>query len=332
MHIYVYNHDNPVDELLAFCREMMRLSYFPAYGPEVGELFLQYHSADNILKDAKAGRIWCAREGDKLVGTATVAQGELSRMFVSPAMQGKGVGRLLMHEALSWAQETGVKKLTAWSVPFSRGFYAKFGFYTVNADMFNFMGIREPPVPYIEMALRPDCVDEITIEEACEADAEELLAGQQAAFREQCEIYGDWDIPPMHETAEGLSRFMRSGGIVLKAVASGRIIGSVRGKGNIGICEVGRLYVLPQWQGLSAARRLMATLEEKMAECRTFELYTGERSEKNLKLYEKQGYALTGRRAPAHPQGGVGNYDLVWLEKPNSWPAIIECARRRRPA
>lgn len=327
MHIYIYNANDSVDELLAFVQDMMRASYFPAYGPEVGELFLQYHNAENIAKDATSGRIWCAREGDRLVGTVTVATDELTRMFVSPELQGRGVGRLLMDGALSWAKDSGVKKLTAWSVPFSRGFYEKFGFYMVNADMFNFVGTREPPVPYIEMALRPGRADEIRIEEASEADAEELLAGQKLAFREQCELYGDWEIPPMYETAEEFSEFLRSGGTVLKAVASGRIIGSVRGKGNNGICEAGRLFVLPGWQGMSAARKLISSLEERMADSRSFELFTGERSEKNLRLYEKQGYAPTGKRAPAKPRGG---YDLVWLAKPNPWSAIHECARRRR--
>ena len=72
-------------------------------------------------------------------------------------------------------------------------------FRMLNADMFNFFGTREPPVPYIEMALWPCGAEAIGISEAVGGDAEELLAGQRAAFAEQCEIYGDRDIPPMRE-------------------------------------------------------------------------------------------------------------------------------------
>jgi GNAT superfamily N-acetyltransferase len=331
MHIYVYNPDNGVGELAAFCRDMMGRSYHPAYSREVLGQFIEYHNAGNIARDVKAGRIWCAEEGGRLVGTVTVAEGELTRMFVAPQMRGKGLGRLLAGEALSWARETGIKKLTAWSVPFSRGFYEKCGFYMVNADVLNFNNTREPPVPYIEMALRPGGEERVEICKAAERDAEELLAAQREAFVEQCEIYGDWDIPPMHETAEGFAAFIRSGGEALKAVSRGRIIGSARGKVKDGSCEVGRLFVAPGFQGRSAARRLMAALEEKMRGRGAFSLFTGERSEKNLALYAKQGYAPTGRRAPANAKAGEGAYDLVWLEKPDPWPEIEACARRFRP-
>lgn len=332
MHIHIHNNRDSIDALLAFCREMIEASYHPAYSREVVESFLEYHSAEAIARDLSEGRIWLAEEHGRLVGAVTVAAGELSRMFVSPSMRGRGVGRALAAEALRWTRETGLDKLTAWSVPFSRAFYEKLGFAMVDADTLNFAGTREPPVPYIEMALWPQGAPDISILPAVYGDAEELLAGQREAFEEQCRIYGDPDIPPMHETAREFSEFLRGGGVALKAVAGGRIAGSVRGKELDGICHVGRLFVTPQWQGRSAARRLMAALEESFPGCGAFELFTGEHSCKNLALYAKQGYAPTGRRAPAKAPGSGENYDLVWLRKPNPWPEIIKCARRFREA
>jgi GNAT superfamily N-acetyltransferase len=328
MNIRVLNSQDDIGALAAFCREMIEAYYYPAYCRKAVDMFLGIHSAAAILRDAEKGCVWRAEEGGSLVGTVTVAEGELSRMFVAPALRGKGVGRLLAQAALGWAETSGIGKLTAWSVPFSRGFYEKLGFSMVNADTMNFLGTREPPAPYIEMALRPGEPQATAILPAAEADAEELLAGQRAAFIEQCEIYGDWRIPPMTETPADVYKFMRAGGIVLKAVEGGRVIGSVRGRIADGVCDLGRLFVLPKRQGWSAARGLMAALEETARHCRVFSLYTGERSEKNLALYARQGYSPTGRRAPANKSGGGGDYDLVWLEKPNPWPEIEKCARR----
>jgi GNAT superfamily N-acetyltransferase len=159
-------------------------------------------------------------------------------------------------------------------------------------------------------------------------DTGELLASQKLAFEEQCRLYDDWLIPPMLEQPEDVAGFVASGGVVLKAVAGGRIIGAVRGKLDTGICHVGRLWVHPDWQGRGAGRRLVAALEEELRQCRAYSIFTGERSEKNLALYTRQGYAPTGRRAQAKAPGAPGNYDLVWLEKPNPWPDILECAGR----
>jgi GNAT superfamily N-acetyltransferase len=332
MHIHIHNKQDGIDGLLAFCRDMMEASYCPAYSREVLAFFLEYHNAASIARDLADGRIWLAQEHGRPVGTVTVAAGELSRMFVEPSMRGRGVGRALAAEALGWARETGLGKLTAWSVPFSRGFYEKLGFVAVNADTLNFTGTREPPVPYIEMALWPQGAPEAAISPAGAPDAEELLAAQREAFAEQCRIYDDWDIPPMKETAREFSEFLWGGGVALKAEIGGRIVGSARGKELDGTCHVGRLFVTPEWQGRSVARRLLAALEEAFPGCASFELYTGERSEKNLALYARQGYAPTGRRAPAKKPGSAGNYDLIWLQKPNPWPEIIECARRYREA
>ncbi len=328
MNIHIFQKYEDVDTLLSFVHDMIRASYNPAYPREVMDLFLCYHSADNLRHDMETGRVWVAREGNGILGTVTVADGELTRMFVSPAVRGKGLGTGLAREAIEFARQSGVMKLTAWAVPFARGFYEKLGFVLLNADVTNFEGTRNPPVPYLEMVLWPQSRQEITISQAEENDIVEMLAGQRQAFEEQCRIYDDWRIPPMTEQSEDVAGFVASGGVVLKAERCGRIIGAVRGRIDTGICHVGRLYVLPEAQGEGVGRMLVAALEETCAACHTYSIYTGERSVRNLVLYERQGYALTGRRAPARPQGETGQYDLVWLEKPNPWPAVLECIGR----
>jgi GNAT superfamily N-acetyltransferase len=328
MRTHILNKNENSEELQAFCHSMIEGSYYPAYCREAVDMLHGYHDAASIDRDAAQGCMWCIRDGGRIVGTVTVANGELSRMFVLPELRGRGIGAALAREAIDHAGRMGLNKLTAWSVPFSRGFYERLGFVMLDADTLNFEGKRDIPIPYIEMALWPGKAQDVSIDEAQESDTEELLCAQRLAFEEQCRIYDDWRIPPMTEQAEDVVGFSRSGGVVLKAMAQGRIIGAVRGKVVEGVCHVGRLFVHPQWQGRSIARRLIAALEEQMQPCQTYSIYTGEHSEKNLALYKRQGYAPTGVRAKAKDLGSDGNYDLIWLEKPNPWPQIGQCARR----
>ena len=328
MDIHILQKHEEPDALLSFVHEMIRISYYPAYPREVMGLFLRYHSKESLAADRDRGRIWVAEENGAVLGTVTVAGGELTRMFVSPAARGKGLGARLAREAIAFARQEGLVKLTAWAVPFARGFYEKLGFVMLNADVINFEDTRDPAVPYLEMALWLQGGQEIAIRRAEGSDIAEMLAGQRRAFEEQCLIYDDWNIPPMTEQPEDVARFVAAGGVVMKAESGGRIIGAVRGMIDTGICHVGRLYVLPERQGEGVGRRLVAALEEACRACAVYSIFTGEKSERNLALYKRQGYAVTGRREPARAPGAAGNYDLVWLEKPNPWPAILECIGR----
>ena len=70
--------------------------------------------------------------------------------------------------------------------------------------------------------------DEAGIERAGVGDAAEILAVQKAAFKVQGELYENPHIPPLIQTLDETVKAFEEH-VVLKAVKSGRIIGSVRG-------------------------------------------------------------------------------------------------------
>lgn len=150
---------------------------------------------------------------------------------------------------------------------------------------------------------------------AIPADAPELLALQRLAYQSEARLYGDWAIPPLTQSLEELrAEFGRL--TILKALDQDEaLIGSVRGEMDTspegsGTCRVGRLIVHPkrQRQGLGAA--LLAALEASFPEARRFALFTGSRSEGNLRLYQRLGYAPVDSRAV------TPGLTLVYLEKP----------------
>ena len=129
------------------------------------------------------------------------------------------------------------------------------------------------------------------IEKATVSDAEELLALQKLAYRSEAEIYNDFGIPPLIQTLESMEEDFKNQ-LFLKAVLGGRIIGSVRAYSKEGTCYIGRLIVHPDFQNRGIGTRLMNDIERIFNGCKRFELFTGDKSERNLRLYQKLGYRI----------------------------------------
>jgi ribosomal protein S18 acetylase RimI-like enzyme len=87
----------------------------------------------------------------------------------------------------------------------------------------------------------------------------------------------------------------------------------VRGRLAGDTCHVGRLAVAPDLQGSGVGTALLRAIEERFPGVPRFELFTGGRSEPNLRLYRRFGYADLPRRPTDHP-------DLLYLVKQVTGP------------
>ncbi|HEY6838513.1 MAG TPA: GNAT family N-acetyltransferase [Geobacteraceae bacterium] len=146
------------------------------------------------------------------------------------------------------------------------------------------------------------------IEQATTVDAAEILLLQYLAYLSEADLYDDFTIPPLTQTlAEMTAEFARR--TFLKAMDDGRIIGSVQGMKIGDTCYVGRLMVHPDRQGEGIGTRLMAAIEASFSEVGRFELFTGHKSEDNIRLYERLGYRQV-RTEAVNPA-----LSLVFMEK-----------------
>ncbi len=127
------------------------------------------------------------------------------------------------------------------------------------------------------------------IEQASAEDAKEILDLQKLAYQSEAAIYNDYTIPPLTQTLEEMEADFEKQ-VFVKATIDGKIIGSVRGHLNEGTCFIGRLIVHPDFQNRGIGTRLLNEIERIFIQARRFELFTGNRSERNLHLYQKQGY------------------------------------------
>jgi ribosomal protein S18 acetylase RimI-like enzyme len=129
------------------------------------------------------------------------------------------------------------------------------------------------------------------IELANVADAQEILDLQKLAYQSEAAIYHDYSIPPLAQSLDQMMVDFRQQ-VVLKAMLHGRIAGSVRAYLQDGTCHIGRLIVHPEVQNRGIGTSLMNRIEQHFSEARRYELFTGERSTRNLYLYQKLGYRI----------------------------------------
>ena len=140
------------------------------------------------------------------------------------------------------------------------------------------------------------------------SDAVEILELQKLAYKSEAALYDDWSIPPLTQTLDEIKKEFGEM-TFLKACDFGRLIGSVRASINGGACNIGRLFVHPEFQHKGIGARLMLAIETEFPHAKRFELFTGSKSEGNIRLYERLGYRIfhTDRLSP--------QVELVFMEK-----------------
>ena len=148
----------------------------------------------------------------------------------------------------------------------------------------------------------------LKIEEAEFIDAGEILDLQKIAYLDEARLYCDYEIPPLVQTLEQIMTDFQTH-LYLKAVLNGLIIGSVRGIQIADTCNIGRLIVHPEYQNRGIGTLLMISIETKFSGVARYELFTGNRSQKNLYLYGKLGYRITRTEALS------SKVTLVFMEK-----------------
>lgn len=124
---------------------------------------------------------------------------------------------------------------------------------------------------------------------ATESDAEDILKLQYAAYRSEAALHDDFNIPPLTQSLEELKADFKTK-TVLKIVENGELLASGQARLESGCCHIGRMAVWPQYQGRGIGSKLLAALEDVFPNVTRIELFTGEKSEANLAMYQRRGY------------------------------------------
>ena len=81
----------------AITHETIKAVYPHYYPAGAVEFFLHHHRESSILEDLAAGRVFLCISAEQIaVGTVTIKENEICRLFVLPQFQGQGYGRALL--------------------------------------------------------------------------------------------------------------------------------------------------------------------------------------------------------------------------------------------
>ena len=124
-------------------------------------------------------------------------------------------------------------------------------------------------------------------------DCYDILDLQKLSYRQEAEIYDDYQIPPLTQTIDEIREEIKNN-TFLKAVIEDVIVGSIRAYLQNDICHIGRLIVHPNYQNKGIGTILMKKIEAHFNDLgiNSFQLFTGEESKKNIYLYQKLGYQI----------------------------------------
>lgn len=99
------------------------VSYSPVYPPRAVEFFKDFHSEDQIMERHRKGEISVVEKDGKLIGTGSLVGNDVLGVFVHPACQHRGHGKVLMKELEKTAIAKGIDEVQlSVSLP-SRRFY-----------------------------------------------------------------------------------------------------------------------------------------------------------------------------------------------------------------
>ncbi len=85
-----------VAAVLSITRDTVSKVYPKYYPAGVVAYFLQHHNAASVREDIAGGRVWLLDVGGQPVGTVTIQDNAVTRLFVLPAFQSRGFGSRLM--------------------------------------------------------------------------------------------------------------------------------------------------------------------------------------------------------------------------------------------
>jgi GNAT superfamily N-acetyltransferase len=116
------------DELAQLISRTLRLCNTQDYGAERIEAMIARHTATGLLELNRRRCILLAREGGRIIGTASLERNWVYAVFVDPDRQRHGVGTFLMQELEKIARDSAISRLGVYSSVSAVKFYERVGF------------------------------------------------------------------------------------------------------------------------------------------------------------------------------------------------------------
>lgn len=123
------------DKVFEIVQRTIKTIYPNYYPQEVVDFFCELHSKDHIAEDIRNGCAGIFLQNDEIIGTGSRAGNHITRVYVLPEYQGRGIGTYIMQCLENEISvEYAIAVLDA-SLP-ARQFYAHRGYHTVKHEKY----------------------------------------------------------------------------------------------------------------------------------------------------------------------------------------------------
>src|SRR5690606_27308782 len=107
----------------------------------------------------------------------------------------------------------------------------------------------------------------------------------------KAELHNEYNIPPLTQTLESINEEYDNGWLFLKVIFNNEIIATGRGVTKGDTTYIAKLAVKKNFQNQKIGQIMLTEIENRLSTCSRYELFTGNKSERNMYLYKKFGYS-----------------------------------------
>ncbi len=117
-----------LDSVVTLIHHVVDVSYKDVYPPKALGLYKEFHSRENILNDAENGYCVIAESAGEIVGTGTLMDDAVRRVYIEPSLQKTGIGTGIYNTLEKHALQKGLPRLGLGASIIAREFWESMGF------------------------------------------------------------------------------------------------------------------------------------------------------------------------------------------------------------
>lgn len=86
------------EKVYSLVQETIKVVYPKYYLKEIVDMFCEFHSRENIIKNIETGNTYIVVENEEIIGAGTKNGNHITRVYVLPKYQKRGYGTFIMNQ------------------------------------------------------------------------------------------------------------------------------------------------------------------------------------------------------------------------------------------
>lgn len=184
------------EKVYALVQETIKAVYPKYYLKEIADMFCEFHSRENIVKDIEEGNTYILLENGEIIGTGTKKENHITRVYVLPGYQKRGYGTFIMKRLEEMIKEKYDCVDIDASLPACR-LYSSLGYQTVDHGIWECKNGVIQVYEIMKKQLIKEPLEKLSIRPYKPQDAETIVSwikGERALRKWSSDRYGAYPI------------------------------------------------------------------------------------------------------------------------------------------